>query len=198
MLPNNRHILDKYTLIQLLSVAAIYTARAVELKAKRDTIRGQIRENLTLKLFFLVGTLVTAGSVLELLLAERGLNWPLFLLGWTCAAFSFWLRRRAIAALGRFWSLHVEIREGHEFVRSGPFRFMRHPTYFSMILELLAFALVCNAIYPLLVIALFFVPVLLMRLRIEEGALVEKFGDAYREYQRTTPALLPYRWSGLK
>lgn len=37
------------------------------------------------------------------------------------AVASFALRRAAIRALGRFWSLHVEMREGHEFVTTGPF-----------------------------------------------------------------------------
>ena len=61
------------------------------------------------------------------------------------AVFSFWLRARAIAALGRFWSLHVEIRENHEFVKTGPFRWMRHPVYFSMILELASICLILHA-----------------------------------------------------
>lgn len=187
--------MNEFTLFQISSVLAIYIARVLELKTKRDTIRGQIRENLTLRLFFLVGTLVSTGAVVELLVKNRGMNWSLFAAGWACAMVSFWLRRKAIAALGRFWSLHVEIREGHEFVRSGPFRFMRHPTYCSMVFELLAFALVCNAVYPLFVIVALFIPVLFLRLRIEEAALVEKFGEAYREYQRTTPALFPYRWN---
>jgi protein-S-isoprenylcysteine O-methyltransferase Ste14 len=33
-----------------------------------------------------------------------------------------------------------------------------------------------------------------MRIRIEEVALVEKFGDAYRTFQRTKPALIPWKW----
>jgi protein-S-isoprenylcysteine O-methyltransferase Ste14 len=104
------------------------------------------------------------------------------------------LRRRAIAALGKFWSLHVEIRENHEFVKSGPFRWIRHPTYFSMILELLALGLIMNALWTLLVATLIFVPALLMRLKLEETALVEKFGETYKNYQVNTPALFPYRW----
>jgi protein-S-isoprenylcysteine O-methyltransferase Ste14 len=88
----------------------------------------------------------------------------------------------------------VEIRDNHEFVQSGPFRFVRHPAYFSMILELLALALICNAFFTLLLIPIFFVPVLIMRIRIEEVALVEKFGDAYRTFQRTKPALIPWKW----
>jgi protein-S-isoprenylcysteine O-methyltransferase Ste14 len=38
------------------------------------------------------------------------------------------------------------------------------------------------------------VPLLLMRIRREEAAMVEKFGDTYREYQQEVGALIP-RWS---
>ena len=115
------------------------------------------------------------------------------MLGWTCGLASFGIRRSAIAALGKFWSLHVEIRETHEFVRSGPFRWMRHPTYFSMMLELLALALILQAGWTALLVAVLFVPALLARVRLEEAALVEKFGEAYRAYQRSTPAVIPWK-----
>ena len=111
-----------------------------------------------------------------------------------CAAASVVIRRQAIAALGKFWSLHVEIRESHRFVQAGPFRWMRHPTYFSMILELASIGLILNSPWTFLVVNLIFVPTLLLRLRLEEAALVEKFGETYRTYQRTTPALFPYRF----
>jgi protein-S-isoprenylcysteine O-methyltransferase Ste14 len=75
---------------------------------------------------------------------------------------------------------------------------MRHPTYFSMILELLAIGLLCHAWLMLLVIPLGFVPALLLRLRIEEAALVEKFGDRYRDYQRRIPMLFPFKWRGTR
>src|SRR5262249_50786515 len=121
----------------------------------------------------------------------------LFALGWSCAVGSFWIRRRAIQALGRFWSLHVEIRDAHEFVRSGPFRWVRHPTYLSMILELVAFGLILNAYFALAVGALAFVPILARRIKLEEAALVEKFGASYIDYQKNTPLLFPYRFWGL-
>jgi protein-S-isoprenylcysteine O-methyltransferase Ste14 len=182
------------TVLPAGSVVAIYAARMVELRAKRDTIRGPVRETLTLRLFMLTGTLMLAGSIAEFFLRGLVLNWWTFVLGWLCSLASFAIRRRAIAALGKFWSLHVEIRENHQFVRSGPFRWVRHPTYFSMILELLGLGLIMNAFYSLLVVAVCFVSALALRLRLEEAALVEKFGDAYREYQRTTPALFPYKF----
>lgn len=183
-----------YFILPLISVVAIYVVRLVEIGTKRETIAGKIRENLTLRLFLLAGTVIFFGSIAEFIWLRPRLWWPSFVAGWICAIVSFSLRRRAIAALGRFWSLHVEIRENHEFVQTGPFSRLRHPAYFSMILELLALALICNAFFVMLLIPLFFFPVLLMRLRIEEAALVEKFGDRYREYQKSTPALFPWKW----
>jgi protein-S-isoprenylcysteine O-methyltransferase Ste14 len=184
--------------VPIALAAAIYLIRLREILAKRETVAGPVRENWTLRLFFLVGTAMTFGSLTEYLLVQRTISWIAVVAGVLCAAASFKLRWSAIAALGKFWSLHVEIRDNHEFVQSGPFRFLRHPTYFSMILELLSFGLIFNAWWMLLIIPLGFIPVLILRLRLEEPALVEKFGDAYRDYQRRVPMLIPYKWPTAK
>lgn len=181
-------------LLPIISDLAITAARLLELGTRRNLIAGKIRENLTLRLFLAAGMLVLGGSIAEYVLSGRGISWPLFAVGWTLALISFWLRRKAIAALGRFWSLHVEIRDNHEFVTSGPFRWVRHPAYLSMIMELLALAFICNARFSLLLVVVAFIPVLAMRIRLEETALIEKFGEAYRDYRRSTPALVPLPW----
>ncbi len=180
--------------LPLVSVILIYLSRMIELGTRRDTMAGPVLERLTLPLFVLAGSVMVAGSIVELFVRHLRLNGWTFVCGWMCAVASVVLRRKAIAALGRFWSLHVEIREGHQFVRTGPFRWMRHPTYFSMILELLAIGLVTNALYTAVVVAVLFVPTLAFRINLEETALVARFGEMYKQYQRTTPALFPYKW----
>lgn len=181
--------------IPILCAAAIYVLRLIEIRTKRDTIAGKVSANYTLMLFMAVGTIVFVGSILEYFFVRGKMwAWPWLIAGILCAALSFWLRGKAIAALGKFWSLHAEIRENHEFVRTGPFRWMRHPVYFSMILELVSLCLVLQAFWTLLLVPVLFIPALLMRLRVEEAALVEKFGDTYREYRRQVPAILPLRW----
>jgi protein-S-isoprenylcysteine O-methyltransferase Ste14 len=180
--------------VPIVSVFVIYAARIIELRTKRDTIRGPVKENLTYRLFVFAGTLMVAGGMVEFLLRHSQLFWPTFVAGLACAFSSFALRRRAIAALGKFWSLHVEIRDNHQFVRSGPFRFVRHPTYFSMILELLSAGLILNAYWTIALVTLLFIPALILRLKLEETALVEKFGVTYQQYQRETPAIFPYKW----
>src|ERR1700729_3695695 len=113
-------VMKMEVVLPIASVLVIYLARMVELKTKRNTIRGPVKENLTLRLFMLAGTLMLAGAITEFLLRQSSLFWPTFLGGLVCAAASFGIRRQAIAALGKFWSLHVEIRESHEFVHTGP------------------------------------------------------------------------------
>jgi protein-S-isoprenylcysteine O-methyltransferase Ste14 len=113
--------------------------------------------------------------------------------GWIISLAAFAIRRQAIAALGKFWSLHVEIRAEHQFVQSGPFRWVRHPAYFSMILELLGGGLVLQSWWSLALAYVWFFPVLSRRVRLEEEALIAKFGPAYEEYRAKVPAFLPWK-----
>jgi len=176
-----------------ISAICIYLARVLELRTNRQTIAGTIRENLTLRLFISIGTVMLVGSMAEYLLLRKSVSWPFFASGWAVALFSFYVRRSAIAALGRFWSLHVEIRDNHELVREGPFRWVRHPAYFSMILEILSLSLLLQSWWTTLFVYAAFLPTLFARIRIEEKALIEKFGDAYRQYRRKVPAIFPYK-----
>jgi protein-S-isoprenylcysteine O-methyltransferase Ste14 len=184
--------------LPIAAAALVYIVRISEVRTKRETVQGKVQENLTLRLFVLIGTVMTIGSIAENILRGGDFAWWAFILGAICAVASFKLRWSAIEALGKFWSLHVEIRENHEFVQSGPFRVVRHPVYFSMVLELAATGLLCSAWWMLLVIPIFFIPALIMRLRLEEPALVDKFGDLYRDYQRRVPMLIPYKWPAAK
>ena len=180
--------------LPIVLVLTIVLERVRELRTNRQIVAGVRKESLSFNLFVLCGTVVTFGCVAEYVWRGLRPNGLLMLAGVVIVIASFVIRRRAIAELGQFWSMHVEIREAHRFVCAGPFRFVRHPAYFSMILELLALALICNAFFTLLLIPFFFVPVLVARVRLEEAALIEKFGAAYRDYIQTTPAFFPVKW----
>lgn len=179
--------------LPVVSILLLYYLRIREVTAKRSIIPGRIREKLTFKVFMFAGTLMTMGSLIEYFVMGRPYRWPLFALGWVLGISSFALRRKAISALGQFWSVHVEIRESHVLVMQGPYRWLRHPTYTSMILELLSIAFILNVYVTLAICSVLFTFGLYRRIRIEEEALVEKFGDAYRAYQIKTPRLIPYK-----
>ena len=178
-------------LVPLAAVGVIYLARMSEVFAKREVVAGKRFESVTFRLFMLCGILIVAGGIAEFLLRHSVLWWPTFVAGVACSLASFAIRRAAIRSLGKFWSLHVEMREGHEFVTSGPFAYARHPVYFSMILELLGIGLIVNAWITLAIVFAIFTPTLFARVRIEERALLAQFGDAYKKYMQRTPAIIP-------
>jgi protein-S-isoprenylcysteine O-methyltransferase Ste14 len=178
--------------LPIVSALLIYFVRIAELRTRRDVVSGQVRENLTLRLFVGIGSVMLLGSIIEQIWLRRPLEPALFASGGAAALASFWLRRRAIRELGKMWSLHVEIREQHQLIMSGPYRWVRHPAYTSMVLELLSLGLILQSAYTSTVVALLFVPTLYARIRIEEAALCQQI-SGYAEYRRSTPALLPYK-----
>ena len=104
----------------------------------------------------------------------------------TCALF-FASKR----ALGRNWSLVARMRSDHELIRTGPYARVRHPIYLGMLLFLLALAVALGHWVQLLVaLPVFFIGTAI-RTRLEDGLLEQSFGDSFRDYRRSTPALIP-------
>jgi protein-S-isoprenylcysteine O-methyltransferase Ste14 len=94
-------------------------------------------------------------------------------------------------ALGANWSIVARTRSDHQLVRSGPYALVRHPIYLGLLLFLLGLAVALGHFAQLLVAIPVFLIGTAIRTRIEDGLLETKFGDEYREYARTTPALIP-------
>lgn len=101
-----------------------------------------------------------------------------------------WLQIAALRALGNLFSPRVTVLEDHVLVRKGPYRFVRHPFYASLVLSAIGFPLVFASWVGLSAVA-FLVPVILIRTRVEERLLEQAFGDAYADMQRKTGRLVP-------
>ena len=96
----------------------------------------------------------------------------------------------ARAHLGRNWSSEVMIQNGHELVRTGPYRIVRHPIYTAILGLAIGTAVVSGRGLSLLG-ALVFAFAYVRKLRIEEDALGEEFGTAWEDYRRRSWALVP-------
>jgi protein-S-isoprenylcysteine O-methyltransferase Ste14 len=174
-------------------LALVSLQRLLETFKRRGTLAGQQQMRWSFYAFFILHAVIIAGSLAEFLFARRTLYWPATGVGLVMYAASLVVRNVAIRTLGRFWSLQVEIRSEHQLVREGIYNFVRHPAYLAIVLEVLSIPLTVNAWWTALFAAATYIPLLLLRLRVEEHALVEKFGDVYRAYQREVGALWP-RW----
>jgi protein-S-isoprenylcysteine O-methyltransferase Ste14 len=94
-------------------------------------------------------------------------------------------------ALGRNWSLVARTRSDHELVRNGPYARIRHPIYLGMLLFMLALAVTLGHWLQLIVAVPIFLAGTAIRTRIEDHLLEQSFGDSFRAYRSSTPALIP-------
>lgn len=79
-------------------------------------------------------------------------------------------------------------------ITSGPYRWVRHPMYTTVLILVLAVTLLtANVVVALGGLAMF--ALLVARSRVEEQRLVEKFGEAYRAYQQRTGRIVPRLFS---
>jgi protein-S-isoprenylcysteine O-methyltransferase Ste14 len=98
-----------------------------------------------------------------------------------------------------FWTFHslgknltdtVVTRRDHSLVTHGPYRWVRHPFYVVVFLWGLSMSLlIANWLLALLGLAA--VTMLVIRTRVEEARLAERFGDEYRAYTRRTGRFFP-------
>lgn len=88
------------------------------------------------------------------------------------------LRYWAIASLGRRWNVRVVVLPDVPVVTAGPYRFIRHPNYLAVVVELFALPLVHTAWLTALVFTLLNLPLLAVRIRAEEEALARYSGYA--------------------
>jgi methyltransferase len=81
------------------------------------------------------------------------------------------LRYWTIASLGGYWCTRVIVVPGTHIVRTGPYRFLRHPNYLVIVLEFLLLPLLLRAPLTLVGFSLANLAALVQRVRIEEEAL---------------------------
>ena len=116
---------------------------------------------------------------------------PIFVAGIVMLIAGLLLRWWSIATLGRLFTIDVAIRAGHRLIESGPYRYVRHPSYSAVLLAYLGIALCLGNAASLLVIMLGSTALLLNRIRVEEMALLAGFGEQYRDYMSRTRRLIP-------
>ncbi len=118
-------------------------------------------------------TALLVGCVAEVVFADRPfvpeLGWPMLVLVAASQALRWW----CITTLGRQWNTRVIIAPQLPLVRSGPYRWSRHPNYVAVVVEGAALPLVHTAWVTAVLFTSFNALVLTIRLRVENAALEE-------------------------
>lgn len=100
---------------------------------------------------------------------------------------TLWARR----SLAGNWSGDVTFKQEHELIRTGPYRFVRHPIYTGLLAMCLGTAVAIGAVrcwlaLPLMAMAFW------IKIKQEERLLLRHFPEAYPAYQQQVKALVPF------
>lgn len=126
------------------------------------------------------------------------------LMAWSSVTLPNWLRWAGVVlgitgglllvatfrALGKNLTDTVVTRAAHTLVTRGPYRWVRHPFYLATALALAANSLVTANWFLALTGGIGF-GLIVLRTRIEEEKLIERFGEDYKEYMKRTGRFFP-------
>jgi protein-S-isoprenylcysteine O-methyltransferase Ste14 len=101
-------------------------------------------------------------------------------------AVAFWARWH----LGANWSGVVTLKEGHELIRTGPYRNIRHPIYTGILLALFGTVVVTGELRGLLALAIAWLS-FYWKARREESFLSQEFGEKFAAHAKQTGMFLP-------
>ncbi|GAB2817294.1 isoprenylcysteine carboxylmethyltransferase family protein [Streptomyces chlorus] len=114
-----------------------------------------------------------ACCLLEPLLADRpflpALGWPMLALALLAQALRWW----CIGTLGPYWNTRVIVVPGARLVGAGPYRFLHHPNYLAVVVEVAALPLVHSAWLTATVFTVANAVLLAVRVRCENAALTQ-------------------------
>jgi protein-S-isoprenylcysteine O-methyltransferase Ste14 len=121
-------------------------------------------------------------------------TWATLLLGVAIACAGTALRAWAILTLGTSFRRDVMVETGQAVNRSGPYRWLRHPSYTGTLVNTFGLSLAFGSWIGALVALTLAVLGHLPRIRVEEAELHDGLGAAYGDYARTTSKLVPGLW----
>jgi methyltransferase len=120
--------------------------------------------------FFLLLHAAWLASIAIFVPASTPPNWWLLGLYALLQPLRFW----TITALGPYWTTRIITLPGAPLVRSGPYRFVRHPNYVIVCAEIAILPLAFGAVEIAILFSIFNASLLSWRIRTEERALLPR------------------------
>jgi len=95
----------------------------------------------------------------------------------------------SLTSLGPFWNTRIMILPGAKVIAKGPYRYMKHPNYFIVVLELITLPLIFQAYGTLVLFTLLKFMLLAIRIPQEEKALSEvtNYEETFANHRRFLP-----------
>ena len=176
--------------------------RVIRLRAhwQAGSLRGQLRASREGRGFYLlvVVTLLHASAVdlfvvLPGVMAWSNVHLPMMLRWagaglWTSAVVLLWWIHRT---LGSNFSPNLRTTREQVLITAGPYRWIRHPMYSTLLLYGPGAFLVCANWFVGVTVLTVIVFLLVVRVANEEAMMLDRFGEAYCQYMTRTGRFVP-------
>jgi protein-S-isoprenylcysteine O-methyltransferase Ste14 len=104
------------------------------------------------------------------------------------------LRLWSFITLGRYFTFNVMTSASQPVITTGPYRFVRHPSYLGIMLALIGIGATYGNWLSLGALVLFPLIGFVYRIHVEEAALSTTLGSAYTTYASGRKRLIPFVW----
>jgi protein-S-isoprenylcysteine O-methyltransferase Ste14 len=127
--------------------------------------------------------------------ADVGRTWakPCLAAGIAATGTGIALRQWAIRTLGQFFVGHVLVQPGQTVISTGPYRWLRHPSYAGQWLEMIGIGLATGNLASIATCVLMPLIGITARINGEERELTASL-PGYRDYIQGRPRLIPHIW----
>jgi len=102
-----------------------------------------------------------------------------------------WIQVWSFKSLGDNYSQDIIIKKDHQLVTTGPFRYIRHPQYFSQILINIG-GTAATVSYVLGILTLVEIPIYIMRALLEDKMLAKHFAEQFSAYKKKSGFMIPF------
>jgi len=138
---------------------------------------------------------VASDFALSFLLPQATILWhrtTFFFVGIAFMLAGLAFRFYSMSLLGRFFTYQVTVHTGQTVVESGPYHYIRHPSYTGALLTLIGLGLALGNWAGLLALLTCMGAAYAYRISVEEAALLAALGEPYQQYIRRTRRLVPF------
>ncbi len=119
-------------------------------------------------------------------------KWDFFsIFGLILIVFGSVFRLISIKTLGRYFTATVRTQNDQKIIKTGIYKRLRHPSYLGAYLAVIGTTVFMHAYYSIVFSSLVMLLAYVYRIKVEEIALVEDFGEQYKSYQKETNRMVP-------
>jgi protein-S-isoprenylcysteine O-methyltransferase Ste14 len=187
-------ILHYKSILLIIAAACLWLSQPAfsTQEAKRD----KNSDRLSIIVILLMSSLSVVASVVEWAYRNNAAesSFSMTIAGALLLVLGIAVRVWAIRTLGKHFTATVTLTDDHQLVRTGPYRFVRHPSYLGAFMAIMGCPIFLNAWWATGIAIAAMTIAYYLRIGVEEKMLSSYFGDKYLEYSKQTKRIIPFIW----